>query len=254
MGRTLREAIAHDALRGLEIWSRANGTRIPISDVTFLPVIPDAGKILCIGINYRAHVLETGRELPSHPMVFTRFADSQTAHDAPLVLPDLSTKFDFEGELAVVIGRPAWRVKAADALRHVAGYACYNDGSARDWQKHSSQFTAGKNFPGTGAFGPWLVTPDELGDPGTLELTARVNGEVMQHASLDDLIFDIPALIEYCSAFTVLRPGDVLVTGTPGGVGAFRTRPLWLADGDIVEVEISRIGTLRNRVSRELQG
>jgi 2-keto-4-pentenoate hydratase/2-oxohepta-3-ene-1,7-dioic acid hydratase in catechol pathway len=150
-----------------------------------------------------------------------------------------------------VIGRTARHVKAADAFEYVAGYSCYNDGSVRDWQRHTIQFTPGKNFPSTGGFGPWLVTADEVGDPSQLSLVTRLNGDVVQQAPLNDLIFDIPSLIEYCSTFTVLRPGDVIITGTTGGVGAFREPPLWMKPGDIVEVEISKIGVLRNAIADE---
>lgn len=184
-------------------------------------------------------------------MFFTRFADSQTAHNGPIVRPIASEKLDFEGELAVVIGRPARHVKAVDAFDYVAGCSCYNDGSVRDWQKHTIQFTPGKNFPSTGGFGPWLVTADELADPSALSLTTRLNGEVVQQATTDDLIFDIPTLIQYCSTFTELRPGDVIITGTTGGVGAFRQPPLWMKPGDVVEVEISRIGVLKNTIVDE---
>lgn len=229
----------------------ADMARLPVSDVQFLPVIPDPGKILCVGINYASHVRETGRETPKFPMFFTRFADTQTGHGQAIVRPNVSDKLDFEGELAVVVGRTARHVKAGEALDYVAGYACYNDGSVRDWQKHTIQFTPGKNFPSTGGFGPWLVTADEVGDPSRLALTTRLNGEVVQHAKTDDLIFSIAVLIEYCSTFTQLNPGDVIITGTTGGVGAFREPPLWMKPGDVVEVEISGIGTLVNHIAQE---
>jgi 2-keto-4-pentenoate hydratase/2-oxohepta-3-ene-1,7-dioic acid hydratase in catechol pathway len=227
------------------------GRALAIAEVQFLPVIPDPEKILCVGINYLSHVKETGRELPKHPMIFARFADSQTGHQQPIIRPHASEKLDFEGELAVVIGRKARHVKAAEALDYVAGYACYNDGSVRDWQKHTIQFIPGKNFPQTGGFGPWLVTPDEAGDPSQLSLVTRLNGTVVQEARTDDLIFPIPALIEYCSTFTELNPGDVIITGTTGGVGAFREPPLWMKPGDVVEVEISGLGKLVNPVAQE---
>lgn len=227
------------------------GRALAIAEVQFLPVIPDPEKILCVGINYLSHVKETGRELPKHPMIFARFADSQTGHLQPIIRPHASEKLDFEGELAVVIGRKARHIKAAEALDYVAGYACYNDGSVRDWQKHTIQFIPGKNFPQTGGFGPWLVTPDEAGDPSQLSLVTRLNGTVVQEARTDDLIFPIPALIEYCSTFTELNPGDVIITGTTGGVGAFREPPLWMKPGDVVEVEISGLGKLVNPVAQE---
>ncbi|HSV80002.1 MAG TPA: fumarylacetoacetate hydrolase family protein [Ramlibacter sp.] len=250
-GATLREALERGSLERIGAWAAAQPVTVPLDRIRFLPVVPDPRKIFCVGINYRSHVEEAGREIPSHPMIFTRFADSQVAHLQPIVRPRVSDKLDFEGELAIVIGRRARHVKAADALAYVAGYACYNDGSVRDWQKHTLQFTPGKNFPGTGGFGPWLVTSDEVPDPSRLTLTTRLNGQVVQHASTDDLIFDAGALIAYLSTFTTLSPGDVIITGTTGGVGAFRQPPLWMKPGDVVEVEISSIGTLRNTVVDE---
>jgi 2-keto-4-pentenoate hydratase/2-oxohepta-3-ene-1,7-dioic acid hydratase in catechol pathway len=253
VGYTLAEAISRGALERLGRWAVAGQRAMPLTSVAMLPVIPNPGKILCVGINYMGHVKETGRDVPQYPMLFTRFADSQTAHGSAIVRPTVSSHLDFEGELAVIIGKLAWRVKARDALTHVAGYSCYNDGTLRDWQRHTIQFTPGKNFPRTGGFGPWMVTPDEVGDVSALTLTTRLNGEVTQSAPLSDLIFNVPALIEYCSSFTVLRPGDVIVTGTPGGVGAFRQPPLWMKPGDLVEVEISKIGMLRNTIADEIQ-
>lgn len=250
-GTDLKQAIANNRLGELTSVILANLPRIPLAEVTFLPVIPNPGKVLCIGINYATHVRETGREMPTYPMIFTRFADSQTAHLQPIIRPKASHKLDFEGELAVVIGKTARHVKQADALDYVAGYACYNDGSVRDWQKHTIQFVPGKNFPNTGGFGPWLVTRDEIGDPQDLELTTRLNGDVMQHTSTSDMIFDVRKLIEYCSTFTELAPGDVIVSGTTGGVGAFREPPVWMKPGDEVEIEISRIGILRNSITDE---
>lgn len=228
-----------------------NAPLVAMSEISFLPVIPEAQKIFCVGINYASHIAETGRDTPEKPMLFLRFADSQVGHDQAMIRPHESDKFDFEGELAVVIGREGRRIAASDALDHVAGYTCYNDGSVRDWQRHTSQFTAGKNFPGTGACGPWLVTTDTIPDPAKLNLETRLNGEVMQAAPISDLVFDVPALIAYCSAFTVLRPGDIIITGTTGGVGLFRDPPVWMKPGDTVEVEIDGIGTLSNQVEAE---
>jgi 2-keto-4-pentenoate hydratase/2-oxohepta-3-ene-1,7-dioic acid hydratase in catechol pathway len=165
--------------------------------------------------------------------------------------PKVSTDFDYEGELAVIIGTSCRHVAPGDAFAQVAGYACYNDGSVRDWQRHTHQFTPGKNFMGTGPFGPWMVTPDEVGAIGPQRLQTRVNGQVVQDATLGEMLFDIPTQIAYCSTFTRLEPGDVIATGTPGGVGAKRTPPLWLKPGDVVEVEIDRVGLLRNTVADE---
>ncbi|MGO4303220.1 fumarylacetoacetate hydrolase family protein [Cupriavidus sp. RAF12] len=251
LGTSLRDALERGTLPAIAEIAKESEATISLSEVRFLPVIPDPAKILCVGINYASHVKETGREMPRYPMFFTRFADSQTAHEQPILRPRASEKLDFEGELAVVIGKTARHVSAADALSHVAGYACYNDGSVRDWQKHTIQFTPGKNFPQTGAFGPWLVTADEIPDPSRLSLTTRLNGEVVQQATTDDLIFSVGEVIAYCSTFTELRPGDVIITGTTGGVGAFREPPLWMRAGDVVEVEISAVGVLRNTIRDE---
>ena len=222
-----------------------------LAELRLLPVIPDPDKILCVGLNYGAHIKETGNEPPPKPLIFTRFASSQVAHLQPMLRPRVSTRLDFEGELAVIVGHRGRYVSRADAMALVAGFACYNDGSVRDFQRHSTQFTPGKNFPATGGFGPWLITRDEVGDIRNGTLTTRLNGTVVQQARLDDLIFDIPTLIEYCSTFTELVPGDVIVTGTPGGVGAARKPPLWLQPGDVVEVDISNVGVLRNPVMQE---
>lgn len=251
LGADLKQALALGRLGSMSNEQMSSLPRLALADVTLLPVIPNPGKVLCIGINYATHVRETGRDMPVYPMIFTRFADSQTAHLQPIVRPTVSHKLDFEGELAIIIGKTARHIRKADALDYVAGYACYNDGSVRDWQKHTLQFVPGKNFPSTGGFGPWLVTRDEISDPQNLELTTRLNGEVMQHTSTGDMIFDVGALIEYCSTFTELAPGDVIVSGTTGGVGAFREPPVWMQPGDVVEVEISRIGTLRNTIVDE---
>lgn len=218
-------------------------------EIRYRPVIANpAAKFLCIGINYRPHMREMGRDEPPYPVVFVRFAASQVGHAEPLIMPAPSEQFDFEGELAVVIGRPARNVSRDRALDHVAGYSCFNDGSVRDFQRHSGQFTPGKNFVASGSFGPWLVTADEIADPATLRLETRLNGQVVQNESTGELIFDIPALIEYISVWTELEPGDVIVTGTPGGVGAGREPPLWMRPGDSIEVEISGIGCLSNTV------
>lgn len=224
---------------------------LAIQDVQWLPVIPNPDKVLCVGLNYLKHIVETGREVPKHPTLFTRFASAQVGHEQPMIMPKASTSFDFEGELAIVIGKAGRHIPKGDALEHVAGYSLFNDGSIRDWQRHTLQFTAGKNFVGSGSFGPWLVTKDEIPNVDHLVLETRLNGEVVQREGLDDLLFKIPDLIEYISTFTELLPGDVIATGTPGGVGAFREPPLWMKAGDLVEVEISAIGVLRNRIAAE---
>jgi 2-keto-4-pentenoate hydratase/2-oxohepta-3-ene-1,7-dioic acid hydratase in catechol pathway len=208
-------------------------------------------RILCVGVNYRPHIEEMGRDVPDHPVVFTRFPASLVGPGEPVIRPAVSEQFDFEGELALVIGKPGHRVRRSDALDHVGAYCCFMDGSVRDWQTHTSQFTPGKNFDRSGAIGP-LVPAGEIGDPATLTLTTRVNGTVMQTGAVADLVFDVPELIAYCSAFTELRPGDVIATGTPGGVGAARNPPVWLRDGDLVEVDIPGVGILRNPVRDEM--
>lgn len=224
---------------------------IEVTQVRYLPVIPDAEKIYCVGINYAGHIEETGMPKPNYPMIFTRYADTQVGHGQPLLVPGVSHRFDYEGELAVIIGRTARHVSAAQALSYVAGYSCYNDASVRDWQVHTSQFTPGKNFPASGGFGPTLVTADEIPDPSLLRLTTELNGVVMQDAPVSDLVFDVPRLIEYISTFSQLNPGDVIVTGTPSGAGAFRTPRVWLQAGDEVRVNISGLGTLVNPVLDE---
>lgn len=236
-----------------ELTALFTGAVHQLADVSFLPVIPKPDKIFCIGINYASHIAETGRPVPEQPVVFMRYANSQVGAGQPIIQPLESEQLDFEGELAVIIGRRGRRISNAEALDFVAGYACYNDGSIRDFQRHSSQFGPGKNFPSTGAFGPWLVTADEIPDPSTLTLVTRLNGQVMQQAPISDLVFDVPALVAYCSSFTELVPGDVIVTGTTGGVGLFRQPPVWMKQGDVVEVEISGIGVLSNPVHSEVR-
>lgn len=223
---------------------------IPLDACAFLPVIPNPAKIICVGLNYEEHRVETGRAKVEKPVLFVRFAETQTAHAAPAWVPrpETSFKVDYEGELAVIIGKPGRYIERDRALEHVAGYSCYNDISVRDWQRHGSQFTPGKNFPRTGAFGPWMVTADEIEDPQTLDLQTRLNGQIVQNANTDQMIFKVADVIAYCSQFTALGPGDVISTGTPGGVGFTREPPLYLKAGDVVEVEISKIGVLRNRI------
>lgn len=222
-----------------------------LAEIRFLPVIPDPEKIICVGLNYRDHVAETGRTVTEKPALFCRYPASQVGHLQPLVKPPESDEYDYEGEVAVIIGKSGRRIAQQDALSHVAGYACYNEGSIRDWQRHTSQFLAGKSFAESGSFGPWMTTSDELPDPSKLTLETRLNGVVVQHTTTDFMITPVPALIEYISTVFPLSPGDVIVTGTPGGVGARRNPPLWMKAGDIAEVEISGVGVLRNPVVAE---
>ncbi|MBV9538889.1 MAG: fumarylacetoacetate hydrolase family protein [Acidisphaera sp.] len=243
---TLRDAMAS------EVVMHADAAPLhPLASVTFLPPITNPDKIICIGLNYLSHIREGGREPPKQPTIFTRWANTQVGHLQPMIRPTASHTFDFEGEMAVVIGKRARHVPREDWAGVVAGYSCYNDGSVREWQRHSSQFTPGKNFPGTGGFGPWIATPDEVGDITRQSLVTRLNGEEVQRATIDDLVFDTPALIAYCSTFTTLEPGDVIITGTTGGVGAYREPPLWMKPGDTVEVEISGVGILTNPIVAE---
>ncbi|WP_314716032.1 fumarylacetoacetate hydrolase family protein [Sphingobium yanoikuyae] len=243
---SLKAALTDGSLSGL-----ADGASYAAADVVLLPVISDPAKILCVGLNYAEHVRETGREQKAHPAIFVRYADSLIADGQPMVKPAVTERFDYEGELALVIGQPAHKVAAADAWDYVAGYAAFNDGSARDWQRHNIQFTPGKTFPGTGGFGPALVTPDEIDDLQALRVQTRLNGELVQDQPVSDMIWDIPTVIEYVTAFTPLSPGDVIATGTPGGVGDKRTPPLYMKAGDKVEVTIGTIGTLSNRIIDE---
>jgi 2-keto-4-pentenoate hydratase/2-oxohepta-3-ene-1,7-dioic acid hydratase in catechol pathway len=248
----LQSLLAADAVREVLPELAAAPLR-PLAGLRFAPVIPSPSRILCVGINYLEHIHEMGREKPDYPTLFTRFPDTLVGHGEPIVRPRISTQFDYEGELAIVIGRPARYVTAASALEYVAGYTCLLDGSVRDWQRHTTQFTPGKNFPATGGCGPWLVTTDEIPDPAALRLETRVNGEVLQKAPVSDLCFGVRRIIEYCSSFCLLQPGDIIATGTPSGVGFARQPPRWLVPGDTVEVEISGIGILRHRVINEAE-
>jgi 2-keto-4-pentenoate hydratase/2-oxohepta-3-ene-1,7-dioic acid hydratase in catechol pathway len=219
------------------------------SDVTWLPVIPNPDKIVCVGLNYEEHRVETGRDKTEQPALFLRVNESQVGHRQPIIRPRESSHLDYEAEIAVIIGRAGRRISQQDSWNHIAGYSCYNDGSVREWQRHTVQWTAGKNFAHTGGFGPWMVTVDEIPPNTVLTLSCRLNGERMQHATTEQMIFKIPKLIEYISAFTTLLPGDVIVTGTPGGVGARRNPPVWMKPGDKVEVEIDKVGVLENSIA-----
>lgn len=224
---------------------------LPLAGIRYLPVIPNPAKILCVGLNYRDHVEETGRTVTEKPTYFCRYPASQVGHGEPVVRPLESERFDYEGELAVIIGKPGRRIAPEKALSHIAGYACYNEGSVRDWQRHTSQFLPGKTFDSSGSFGPFMVTADEIPDPAALTLETRLNGAVMQHTTTDLMITPIPELIHYISTVLALEAGDVIVSGTPGGVGSRREPPVWLKPGDTVEVEISGVGLLSNPVIDE---
>ena len=243
----LKSVLASGAVEELE----GKGRAVPLDEVTLLPPIPNPDKILCIGLNYLPHILETGRAKPDYPSIFTRYPESVVGHGTPLTRPKASHKFDYEGELAVVIGKTGRHISEADAWDHIAGYSCFNDGSIRDYQNHTTQFWPGKSFEGSGAFGPWIVTPDESGDITGQSLTTRVNGNVEQQTPISDLAIGIPQLIAYASTVTTLQPGDVIATGTPGGVGNHRKPQLFLEPGMNVEVEITGVGILSNGVVDE---
>ena len=224
---------------------------LKFSQLTLLPVIPNPGKIICVGLNYTEHVRETGRDFTESPALFVRFPESQVAHGQDIIRPPESVRLDYEGEIAVVIGKGGRRISEADSWNHIAGYSCYNDGSIRDYQNHTTQWTAGKNFNQTGGFGPWLVTSDDIKPNQVLTLTTRLNGVELQRATTEMMIFSIPRQIAYISTFTDLNPGDVIVTGTPGGVGNKRTPQLFMKHGDVVEIEIDAVGILRNGIRDE---
>ena len=248
---TIKELLEHNLLYKVKEIYDKNGPDFSLAEISYLPVIPNPEKIFCVGLNYQEHKKETGRPDVENPTIFTRFSNTQTGHLQPLLKPKFSERFDYEGELAITIGKGGRNIPEKNALEHVAGYSCYNDGSVRDWQRHTSQFTPGKNFPATGPFGPFLVTKDDIGDYTKLPIETRLNGKVMQKAKLSDLIFPIPKLINYISTFTPLAVGDVIVTGTPGGVGDRRDPPVYMKPGDVVEVDIGKVGILMNFISED---
>jgi 2-keto-4-pentenoate hydratase/2-oxohepta-3-ene-1,7-dioic acid hydratase in catechol pathway len=245
-------AAALGARGGIEALHQAVQGAMPdheLAEIKFRPLIPQPNKILCAGVNYRAHAAEVSRELPKQPSMFIRFADTLVGHGGEMIRPKLSDNFDYEGELALVIGKAGRHIPPERALDYVAGYTIFVDGSVRDYQKFS--VTSGKNWPGTGPLGPWLVTTDEIPDPGKLVLTTRLNGQQVQHSGTDQLIYSIPQIISFCSDFTALSPGDIIATGTPEGVGHGRKPPLWMKPGDVLEVEITSIGVLRAQIVEE---
>jgi len=248
---TLRAALEANGLDKAKAFAAGRAADAKLTDITFLPVIPDPGKIICVGLNYQDHVKETKRDNTENPALFIRLAESQVGHNQPILLPPESTHLDFECEIAVIIGKAGRRISEKDSWSHVAGYAPYNDGSVRDWQRHTIQWTAGKNFSKTGGFGPWMMTRDEIADDEELSIETRLNGQVMQHSTTKHMIFSIPVLIKYISTFTSLQPGDVIVTGTPGGVGARREPPVWMKAGDKVEIELGKVGVLVNTIAKE---
>lgn len=242
------------AAGGLADAARAYGGNKPdfaLDAIEFDPLIPNPSKIICIGLNYHEHRNETKMTGDAYPAIFLRFADTQLGHLQKVIRPKSSEQLDYEAELALIIGKGGRHIKERDAMAHVAGFSCYNDVSVRDYQRHASQWTPGKNFPATGPFGPWLVTPDEVGELVGKTIQTRLNRDTVQSSTLDLMIFPPARLIEYISSFTPLYPGDVIATGTPGGVGWVRKPPLWMKPGDTVEIDIEGVGILRNTIVAE---
>ena len=247
----LKALIASDGLAAAAKAHGADKADFRLDAVQLDPVIPNPSKIICIGLNYHEHRNETRMTGDAWPAIFLRFADTQVGHLHPVTRPKSSEQLDYEAELALIIGKGGRYIRESDALDHVAGYSCYNDVSVRDYQRHSSQWTPGKNFPATGPFGPFLVTTDEVGELAGKKIQTRLNRDVVQSSTLDMMIFPPPRLIEYISSFTHLSPGDVIATGTPGGVGWVRKPPLWMKPGDTVEIDIEGVGVLKNRIVAE---
>ncbi len=247
----LKSLIAADLVAEASAFAKTATPTLALADLELLPVIPNPGKIVCVGLNYGEHVRETGREITESPALFLRLNESQVAHGQDIIRPRESHRLDYEGEIAVIIGKGGRRISEADSWSHIAGYSCYNDGSIRDWQVATTQWTPGKNFWRTGGFGPWMVTSDEIKPNQQMTLTTRLNGQELQRATTDMMIHSIPRQIAYISTFIPLEAGDVIVTGTPGGVGNKRTPQLFMKPGDIVEIEVDAVGILRNGIRDE---
>ena len=244
----LKTLIAKDLLDAAAQAASSNKATLKLSQLTLLPVIPNPGQIFCIGLNYGEHVRETGREITEVPTIFLRLPASQVGHGQDILRPAESNRLDYEAEIAIVIGKGGRRIQEAEAWDHIAGYSCYNDGSVRDWQVATSQWTPGKNFYKTGGFGPWLVTADEIAPNRVMRLQTILNGQVLQDTTTDKMNHSIPRQIAYISSFTPLSAGDVIVTGTPGGVGNKRTPQVFMKPGDTCEIVVDAIGTLRNGI------
>jgi 2-keto-4-pentenoate hydratase/2-oxohepta-3-ene-1,7-dioic acid hydratase in catechol pathway len=227
---------------------QTNKPNLKLSQLQLLPVIPNPDKIFCVGLNYGEHVKETGREVTETPVIFLRLADSQVAHGQDILRPPESHRLDYEAEIAIIIGKGGRRIAEKDAWDHIAGYSCYNDGSVRDWQVATSQWIPGKNFYKTGGFGPWMVTSDEITPGQVMRLQTVLNGQLLQDTTTDKMIHSIPRQIAYISTFIPLSPGDVIVTGTPGGVGNKRNPQIFMKPGDVCEIVVDAIGTLRNGI------
>ena len=251
--KSLKELIQFNCLEEGRSYAKNNPGDIDINSIKLLPVIPNPSKIICVGLNYHEHVKETEKTIADNPVTFQRFNDSQVAHMENMIIPKASDNLDFEGEMALIMKDSESHLSEDDALKYIAGYSCYNDGSVRDWQRHTkSTFGMGKNFKKTGSFGPHMVLAQDIDDYKQLTIKTYLNGEVMQSASLSQLIFDLPFLISYISKALPWRAGDVLVTGTPGGVGFKRNPPIYLKEGDKVDITISENGTLSNTLQNEV--
>ncbi len=250
--KTLKELISNNGINDAKKYAKENPGSINVDEIEFLPLIPNPGKIICVGLNYSDHVNEIGITLEKNPVIFLRVPESQTAHKQIIQKPKVSNHLDYEGEMAVIMSNAGKHIEPKNALKHIAGYSCYNESTVRDWQQHTKQFTMGKNFEKTGSFGPYMVLAEEISDYKKLTIQTRLNDKVMQEASLSQLIFDIPTLISYISKAMPWQAGDVLVTGTPGGVGFKRNPPVYMKDGDKVEVEIKNVGILTNTIKDEI--
>ncbi len=244
----LKTLIAKDLLGAAAEAAKTHQPTLKFSQLELLPVIPNPGQIFCIGLNYGEHVQETGHKVTEAPAIFLRLPESQVAHGQDILRPAESHRLDYEAEIAIVIGKGGRRIQEEDAWDHIAGYSCYNDGSVRDWQVATSQWTPGKNFYRTGGFGPWLVSSDEIAPGQVMHMQTILNGQVLQDTTTDKMIHSIPRQIAYISSFTPLSPGDVIVTGTPGGVGNKRSPQIFMKPGDICEIVVDAIGTLRNGI------
>ena len=247
--QTLREVLEANALGEARAAIEGVEPDYPVDKVRFALPIPDPEKIYCVGQNYRAHIEEMGYEVPEYPSIFSRYPRTFVPHGGQMEMPAGSSDFDYEGEMTVVIGRPARNVSEAEALDYVAGYTIANDGSVRDWQKRGPQVAPGKNWERSGMLGPWITTADEAGNPANMTLTTRINGEVRQQGSTADLVFSAAHLVSYISSFITLAPGDMITTGSPSGVAVGFDPPKWLAPGDKVEIEINTLGTLAAEVA-----
>ena len=248
----LKELIKIKKIKEAKEYAKSNPGSIKTEEIEYSPLIPNPGKIICVGLNYIEHAKETNRTIEENPVIFHRFPESQTAHMQAIQRPSVSKSLDFEGEMAVIMDEGGKHIKSEEALKHVVGFSCYNESTIREWQRHTRQFGMGKNFENTGRFGPHMVLAEDIPDYKSLTIETRLNGEVMQNAKLSQLIFDLPILISYVSKAMSWRAGDVLVTGTPGGVGSKRNPPVYMKPGDNVEVEISNIGVLSNTVEDEI--